>query len=282
MKKFVLIIISIIVCMGLSSCTKNESVKKENQNPNIELKKSEKPPKILKIGISEWKPYTSETMEKNGFLSELAMTTLENAGYKIEIKKYDWEEALKLTKEGKIDGIIGSSHVEERKKWAVYPDVLWVSELSFYKKIDDKKEYTSLKDLAPSSIGVFKGSFVREILKDIENINIVETDDMNDNIKKLASGEIDYFLDSKDAIQYSLSHDMKEFSNKIKIMNPSFQRDDLYIIFSKETIGVDKIIIDFNRELKKIKEEGTYDKIVKKSGLDEIYVDRLWEHVYEP
>lgn len=67
---------------------------------------------------------------------------------------------------------------------------------------------------------------------------------------------------------YHLERIDPQFSRSlIKILKPPFKIYDMYVAFSKRKPGYEQLTVDFNRGLKLIKADGTYEKILQKHNI---------------
>ncbi len=224
-------------------------------------------PTKINLVISEWEPYTSGDLPGNGILTELTVAALSKAGYESDVTLLPWPRGVDYVKSGRFDALIGASYTVERLDYFSFPDVLWVSYISFFSQAGKNIQYTTLENLVPSKIGVINGSFLFDILSPIDGL-IIETEaTVEQNIRKLAAERVDYIMDSDDSVQYMLITKLQELGNKIERIDPPFKKDDLYVVFSKRLNNYEKLTSDFNRGLEMIKADGTYQEIVEKHGL---------------
>jgi len=216
----------------------------------------------LTIVACEWPPFTGSKLEKLGLLSELAVTALEKSGYTVKLQIIPWARAVKLTENGRADALLGASYLKEREKWAIYPEIIYTSNSHFFTQSDRLVKFTSFKALAPATISLLNGSnFIQELSLipglQLENVNSVDL-----NFKKVAYKRVDYSIEALPVINYTLSKELPELKHKIAVVNPSFAKDNLYLIFSRGTVNSARKVAAFNKGLKEIKKDGTYQKIV--------------------
>lgn len=274
-KRLIMSIQIILLALGMLSCAPSgidtpintEVITILSQTTSPELMTKVTAPKTLKIAISEWEPYTGETIKDQGLLSALVVAAFENVGYKTEMTVLPWTRCLSMTSSGAMDGVVGLSYTKERSESLSYSEVIWTSQLVFFSAQGKDVAYTSLKDLAPAKIGIFNGSYLIKDFEGIEGITLVKVDTVEQNIQMLSSGRVNYIIDTKDAIHYLLNTKLKAEATKIQIVEPPYATDQLHMAFSKQNTDYKSITEDFNQGLAAIKANGTYDRIVSDFGL---------------
>lgn len=268
MKKFTIIIIFfLIVLIGCNKAQDSENSSLLKDNSDVIKYKIDDPQKFL-IVATEWSPYTSNALEGKGFLTELTVKALKEAGYSADIQFYPWARALDMVKTGKADGIIGVSYTKERTKFLKYPEVLWINNVFLFsnKKNANKIKFTSLKSIAPASIGILNGSFLQNILVE-DGIKLEMVNDVETNIKKLVYGRIDYFAEAEVAVNYVLNNELKDYKDLIAAVDPPIVVDKVYVAFSLKSNKSMLAFDSFNKSLLQMKNSGEYARIIQKYGL---------------
>lgn len=173
-----------------------------------------------------------------------------------------------MVKTGKADGIIGVSYTKERTKFLKYPEVLWINNVFLFsnKKNANKIKFTSLKSIAPASIGILNGSFLQNILVE-DGIKLEMVNDVETNIKKLVYGRIDYFAEAEVAVNYVLNNELKDYKDLIAAVDPPIVVDKVYVAFSLKSNKSMLAFDSFNKSLLQMKNSGEYARIIQKYGL---------------
>ncbi|MGE5370537.1 MAG: substrate-binding periplasmic protein [Solirubrobacterales bacterium] len=218
------------------------------------------------IEACEWEPYTGTKLSGKGFLSEIAVAALTERGYEVEIRIVPWARALKDSKTGVCDGLLGASYTEERKAFLDYPDAIWVSNMVLFGRKGRNVQYTKIEALAPATIGVLNGSLTEKLIENVKGIKVVKVANVEQNVKMLALGRIDYMIDIRDGVEYLLNGKLASLKDQVMLVNPPIFKDNLYLAFSKRSKRP-LLARDFNMGLKAIKANGTYDRIVTKHGM---------------
>lgn len=128
-------------------------------------------------------------------------------------------------------------------------------------------KYSKLEDLKPYTIGVGRGYSYPEKFISATYLKMEETTAAEHNIRKLLRNRIDLMVGSRKVILYLLQNNFPDSVNSLEILEPPLGALLLYVAFSKKSPDYQKKVEDFNRGLKMIKDDGTYEKILKKHGL---------------
>lgn len=224
--------------------------------------------KKIIISGTDWEPYTGANLPENGFFTEIAVKSLEKAGYNVEVKIVPWKRALETTKLGSSDGLLGASFTEERTQFLQYPKYYWESASHFFVKTREEKiTFATVEALCPATIGIILGSFYQERFKKIKCITLDTSPTVNLNIKKLLGGRFDYLIESKDSVNYIMKKEFPSQIGDIEPIFPHYEIDRIFMAFSKKNPNYQQISDDFDKGVKMIQEAGTYEEILKKHGI---------------
>ncbi len=138
----------------------------------------------------------------------------------------------------------------------------------FFKRTEDDIKYSKLEDLKPYKIGTGFGYGYPEKFVKADYLTKVEAYKLKTNITRLLHKRIDLIIGSRKAILFYLKQNYPDRINSLEILGNPLETLSLYVLFSKNKPNYKQKIEDFNRGLKMIKEDGTYQKIMKKHGLD--------------
>jgi polar amino acid transport system substrate-binding protein len=222
--------------------------------------------KIISLATLKWEPYAGENLENYGFHSEIVNKAFEKAGYKVKIEFKPWKRVLKEVEIGKYDAFYCAYYTEERAKIYGFSDPYGDSVLGFFKKKDRDIRNDRLEDLAPYRISVTLGyANTKEFdAADYLKKDTSPTDEVS--LKKLEAGRVDLALLDKYIGYHILNNSFAQGKSSLEFMDPPLALNKLYLCFSRAVDGWEQKLADFNNGLKLIREEGTYDKILKAHG----------------
>ncbi|HBM75641.1 MAG TPA: glutamine ABC transporter substrate-binding protein [Clostridiaceae bacterium] len=183
-------------------------------------------------------------------------------GFEYELKPMDFKGIIPALTSNQIDGAIaGITITDERKQALDFSDGYFESGLSLVVS-KDNNSIKSVDDLMGKKVAIKKGTagatFAEEN-KDKYKLSIKYFDDTPSMFQEVVNGNADATFEDYPVIAYEVSVDP---NSKLKIAV-----DKIYKAYYGFTVkkGSNKELIDmFNDGLKKLKDNGEYDKIVKK------------------
>ena len=123
------------------------------------------------------------------------------------------------------------------------------------------------EDLAPSTISVLNGSMFVDIFKKVPGLKVETASSIKQNIMKVIYHRVDYCFDTHTTPEYVVKTQLPKYADQIKIIYYLPHSGTIYIAISKKTPNDEKVMRDFNKALNEMKEDGTYQKIIKKYGI---------------
>ncbi len=213
-----------------------------------------------------WEPYWGKDLLNGGFMVDIARQAFKRVGYDMNMNWMPWKRAEKLSYTGKYDGLLGCYFTEERTKKLEYSGPVAAAEVVLFELQGRNIKYAKLTDLVPYTIGVGRGYANTEEFDAADYLKKEEATDTRTNIRKLLKGRIDLMIDSKKVVQNILNINFPKEKDAVSVVEPVLQSRDLHIGISKANPNHKEIVKAFNRGLKLLKEDGTYDKILKQHG----------------
>jgi len=228
---------------------------------------------VWNIGWEPWEPY--QYIDKNnklvGIDVELIKTVASIAGCKTNYRKImSWKRNLIELEKGNLDLAAGASKNVDRQKFAYFTEAYRHERYSLFVKKSNLKKYVfkNLNEILESdftlgaTVGYYYGEEFEKALKNPKyknKIQIVISEEIN--MKKLIHGRIDGFPSEYFAGSAMIKR--MNLSNQVSRHDFIFLDDDLYIMFSKKSRSLEDVK-KFNRIMRQIKKNGTYDRILKK------------------
>lgn len=246
MKKFIGIFL--IGAMLLTGCGSNGGGKK----------------KLIVMTNSGYPPYEQLTSDGKlyGFDIDVINEAAKLAGYEIEIKDVDFDAIVPSVKTGKADiGIAGITPSKERRKSVDFSDVYYSgADSQNYLLFKDGSGITSQDDLAGKRIGCQLGTVQYEAAVHFQDSVHAKVDAKKDYAAIVA--EINKGNDDAAIVEKAVA---QEFVKK----DPSFKYVKIHGLASLEGNAMcfkkgSKLTGEFNKAIKKMKENGDMDKLIKK------------------
>lgn len=217
----------------------------------------------IKIGTNANFPpfeYVDDSLKIVGFDIDLINEFAKRANLNYEIVNMGFDALIPALKTGKIDAAIsGMSATEDRKRAVDFSNPYYETQTLYIKKADNDK-INSKDDVKDKKIGVQLG-VVQEIAARELSKNVAPTKDPIASIMALKSSKVDIvMIDSSVGYGY-----LKNNSDLVGFYEESDGSDGFAIAFDKGK--KQELIEKFNSALKEMKEDGTYDLLLKKYKL---------------
>lgn len=179
-----------------------------------------------------------------------------------------WKKSLELVKEGKVDGIIHIIKNNDRGKYLYFSDSFLTSKTVFFYNKNNPKEIDikTNNDLERYDICALKGVNVLYYLNNLKktqnlDINIYKVDSQIDCIKLLNLSRIDLYPENYYVGKYYLK--LNNISDNFEVYKTPIYDTTYHFAFSKNT-KAHEILPKINQIIKKLKENGTTEKIKKR------------------
>lgn len=226
-------------------------------------------------GWESWAPfaYKDSSNRLTGLDIEIVGRILNNSGYRVEYREAPWARELMWLKEGVIH--IGASAMKtpEREAYAYFSDPYQKESYILFVRKGESSKYRlkSLRDIIGSSfrLGVMRDSLYGDefdrLMKDpkfSEHVEEVTTDEQNH--KKLLAKRFDGFIQesSRMATDGRKSGIFEQVEPLLVI-----EENQLHVMFSKKSTTPETVNA-FNTGLKKMQDDGTYQKLFQKYNLE--------------
>jgi polar amino acid transport system substrate-binding protein len=211
-----------------------------------------------------WPPYIDANLPENGMASEIVTTALTRAGYEPKIQIENWMRVLEGGELGIYDAIIAAWHRPERAEKFIYSDPYYVNEIRLIKLKGTDFDFRDIYTVPGLVAGYIEGYAYNEKIKRPDNILLVPSNHVVQNLLKLNNGQIDFTLGDEGVLRYQIEQYFSNNKDKFDIDQEVFAERKLYFMVSKLNPRHGRIIEDFNKELAKMKKDGTYQAILKK------------------
>jgi len=223
--------------------------------------------KVLKSASDPWPPFIDPQNPKEGLSLEVARAAYNTQGYDVKHDYQPWARAMKDLKAGKIDIIVNTWMTEERKAFLMYSDHYTVNEVKFIKLKNDNFEYNGMKSLTGKNVGIIRGYGYGDEFTNATNFKKQEVSNLLINVNKLIAGRINLTLEDEIVARVIIAQKDSQLLEKISFTENSLSKKYMYITSGLANPNHKKYIEAFNKGLKIIKENGTYDQIMKSYGI---------------
>lgn len=218
----------------------------------------------VRFAIGEWAPYTSATDANGRLLEKVVAESFKLEGIDVKFEYFPWKRSYALAESGKFDGTFPWAMTEEHIKHFYFHKISLIEDDGVFFHLKSLPfDWETLDDLKKYSVGVTIGYKEEGFYKENGiNAQAVPAEDLN--FKKMLAGRIDTYQTSK-IVGYATirkiftAEEARLFTNHPK---PAV-KNEFYILFSKKTPNGQNLADRFDAGLKKLKESGAYDNIMK-------------------
>ena len=227
-----------------------------------DAKTDPKTEKVLRIGTNaDFAPFEFQDVngkEYQGFDMDLIRAVAKEMGYKAEIQNINFDGLIPALEAGNLDVIISGMTInDERKKKVDFSDPYYKSGLSIIVKKDDKS-INKFSDLKGKKVAVQIGTTSAMEVKKIEGAEVKEFNSSADTFLELKAGGVDAVVNDRPVNDYYI---MKSGVTDVRRLEELLTSEDYGIASSKKKPEMKKQI---DAALKKLRDNGEYDKIFKK------------------
>ena len=222
----------------------------------------------LILGTLEYPPYIEQTNNNfKGLAVDIINESFNRMGIKVKYVMLPIARSLKMLEDGEIDGFFSIKKTPEREGTLIFPNEFLFSQdyvffVKKYSKIYFDGNYDSIKN---ATIGIVNSvSYGARFDKALKNGEFKKTDLSNNfesTFKKLLNGRVDIVICSK-LVGLAILKNLDALE-EIQITGLPSETTVSYIAFTKKT-NYSELSKKFDNTIKKMKEDGTLKKILKK------------------
>jgi polar amino acid transport system substrate-binding protein len=221
----------------------------------------------LRLATLDWEPYAGQAPDNKGFNADIVTEAFKRAGYQVKIDVLPWDRAIEEALKGNYDGAFPEYYSKERSQDFVYSHSFSDSLLVFYKRYETSVTYKTLKDLRPYKIGTVRGQINTDEFDNAVYLMKIEADSDEENLRKLAKGDLDLIVIDKFVAQYLTKTKVPEAAGKISPIEPPLIIRNLFVILPKKNPDAERRARGFNKALDSMIKDGTVKAIMTGAGL---------------
>ncbi|EKC9554793.1 basic amino acid ABC transporter substrate-binding protein [Campylobacter upsaliensis] len=218
----------------------------------------------LRVGTApNYKPFDyKEDAKLTGLDIDLVNEIAKREGIELTWVEMSFDGLIPALKTGKIDMIASAmSATEDRRKSVDFSDVYYTTKNLYIKK-KDNETLNSKEDLEGKIIGVQLGTLQEPAAKAIKDTKVQSNESLSVVIMELKEGKIDAVVADKDVSTGYL----KENADLMGFFEEEDGSEGFSFAFDKDKQK--EAIEKFNKGLKDLKADGTYEQILTKYELN--------------
>jgi len=208
--------------------------------------------------------FVTDKEKDGGFLIEVTRAAFAKVGHEVNVDYLPWARALGNVMNGTSEALLGVYHTDERAKAMLYTDVIGRSDMVFFKLKSTPIVYDKLEDLKPYTVGTIIGAAYTPEFDSAQFIRKEPVSDYLLNIRKLMGGRFELFVEKKFVVLNALKTQFPDDYARVDFLPKPLRENRYYNAFSRKHPDHEKTVADFNKGLKMIIDDGTFDAIMKK------------------
>jgi polar amino acid transport system substrate-binding protein len=185
----------------------------------------------------------------------------------IRLELYPFARALKMIKEGDADAIFAIVKKPERELYLDFPSEVLIEQTAsmFARKNAPIQFDGNFRKLCAYRFGILIGATYGPQWDEAVQTGIISkieaVPDYRQNVLKLVNDRVDIIIGPRLPMLYAIEKLGQQ--GAVKELSPAIEIVPTYLAFSKTRVAPD-IKAQFERILKDLKEDGTYDKIIQR------------------
>lgn len=218
--------------------------------------------KVLRVGTNaDFAPFEFQDVsgkEYQGFDMDLIRAVAKEMGYQADIQNINFDGLIPAMESGNLDVIIaGMSINDERKQKVAFSDPYYKSGLTIIVK-KDNTAIQKFSDLSGKRVAVQIGTTSAKEVRKIQGVSVRDFNSSAETFLELRSGGVDAVVNDRPVNDYYIA---KSGVTDVRALNELLTSEEYGIAMSKKN---DALAKEVNAALKRLRENGEYDKIYKK------------------
>ncbi|WBA19279.1 substrate-binding periplasmic protein [Salinivibrio kushneri] len=223
--------------------------------------------RTLTAAQDPWPPFVTTDPDRPGIAIELVKAAMATQGYEVDFKNMPWARALDAVRNGSIDLLPATWHTDARTQHLRYSNPYMSNQLAFIKRVDDNFQFSDLNDLEGKVVGVVRGYGYGDAFLNATHFDKPAANNLATNLKKLLASRIALTLEDKIVAQSVMQEEGID-SHQFAFTDQALSTNPLYVTSGKANPDSQMFINAYNKGLETIKANGTFEKILKKYGVD--------------
>ncbi|MHC8405355.1 substrate-binding periplasmic protein [Pseudomonas sp. TMB3-21] len=221
----------------------------------------------LRLVADAWPPFTDATLINGGLATDIVSTALARAGYASEFQQVPWARALLGVGEGRYDVLVNAWYAEDRTRLGQFSGEYLVNRVRFLKRKDAPIEYNNLQQLHTYPIAVVRGYAYSSAFDEDTVLQKVPVHSFAMAVRMLAADRVKLTLEDEFVARYYLSRESAKVRSSVEFLPKPLSENSLHILVSLKHPKHAEIVSNFDREIAKMKADGSYERLLKRHGM---------------
>ncbi len=219
----------------------------------------------LTIVAKEEAPYVGSNLPGNGLSMEIIQTAFTKAGYETSLAFDTWPRAYEGAAIGVYDVVGSIWKTDARSQDFAFSEPYLYHQVKFVKKKSRADiKFRVLDDLNGLVIGTLKDYAYGNLFLNSRQIIKIPQNNLLQSLSLLGQDRVDLAVGEQRKINYELKNFMPHNIKHFEFIPKSLIRRGTHIAVSRSNPKHEEIITRFDKAMKEMQADGTYDSIVKK------------------
>lgn len=218
----------------------------------------------LNLSSDVWPPFTNVEEEKS-IAMDIVIEALNSIGITTNYEIVDFGMVMEGIATGNFDGSGALWRDKTREESMMFSEAYLQNQLILVGKKGSDVEFSSFSELDNKRIGVVENYSYGDSLLSGKNNQIVYGSSDQQNLERLLSDQIDYFLVDALLIQYLLKYQLNDVRELLEIGAFPLIVKSLHLAIRKDIPDADLVLTKFNEAIKTMIADGSYNEILELS-----------------
>lgn len=221
----------------------------------------------LRLVADAWPPFTDATLVNGGLATDIVSTALARAGYPSNFEQVPWARALMGVGDGRYDVLVNAWYDEARTQLGQFSDEYLLNRVRFLKRRDDPIEFQNLQQLHDYPVAVVRGyAYSADFDRDLQ-FQKVPVHNFAMAVRMLAAQRVRLTVEDEYVARYNLARESSRVRNAVEFLPKPLSENSLHILVSLKNPKHEQIVAGFDREISKMKADGSYARLLKQHGM---------------
>ncbi|MGE8153645.1 substrate-binding periplasmic protein [Pseudomonas vancouverensis] len=221
----------------------------------------------LRLVADAWPPFTDGTLINGGVATDIVSTALARAGYASEFEQVPWARALLGVSEGRYDVLVNAWYNDERTQFGQFSGEYLLNRVRFLKRKDAPIEFNNLQQLHTYPIAIVRGYAYSAEFDNDDSLQKVPVHNFSMAVRMLAADRVKLTLEDEYVARYYLARESPKVRNSVEFLPKPLSENSLHILVSLKNPQHEQIVAGFDREIAKMKADGSYARLLKQHGM---------------
>ena len=221
----------------------------------------------LRLVADAWPPFSDATLINGGLATDIVSTALARAGYASDFEQVPWARALMGVGDGRYDVVVNAWYDDARTHLGQFSAEYLINRLVFIKRRDDPIEFQNLEQLHDYPIAVVRGYAYTAAFDQDSQLQKIPVHSFAMAVRMLAARRVRLTVEDEYVARYYLAQESARVRNSVEFLPQPLSENSLHILVSLKNPEHEQIVASFDREIAKMKVDGSYARLMKQHGM---------------